>query len=340
MSNAVGKFTLGAQKGKTFNRKNFYVEEGSNVFRVLPPFGSLSDKGRISQFWEVFWIEGTGGRKKPVPSIFNKAKDGTVLQQDPLKDRVLALDATVKKMRAEGAPEAQTKALADKVFRMGPDKSYYLNVLTPNNEIGVLKIKYTSWQAFLERLDELSKEGVDPINVGPENGIFFDFKRKKDDKGKVVYTVDVATRTSKDPNSGKTIKEYMSAPIDENILKRMETEAQDLTKLFTQLTPDQQALVATLDPQTIDRVFQKGQAVDVPAEEQGEGGDVDVMERMAAVRKATSSATSLKVDTLPEDSLTQKTVTKPSSVVENSTPVQGLNAADQAMVEKLLFGNK
>lgn len=249
--------TYDPKKQGTFHRRKYFdVEEGvSNVYRVLPPWKTLAKDGRISQYWAIhFGFLGTDKKNRPIPCIQRKGKEGDIKTHCPLCDKISVLRNSLTTLEAAGQTNPSVlETLRAKVKSLSTNKAYHVNAMNPAGEIGVLQLKITSHGALLTRLNELSDIGLDAINLGPNAGFFFDFKRNKDEKGKTVYTVDIATKITK--TAGGVTSEYRSAPIDDLILKRMETEAADLTKLYKILGPEELALVATLDPVNIDRVF-------------------------------------------------------------------------------------
>src|ERR1035438_2914302 len=266
-----GKFSINSLNGNFVNRKRFYLQDGSNLYRILPPFKTLAATGQIAKYWEIYWMKGTGrkqngqAKKKPVPSLLVTKSNGTgvprtIINPCPLHDKIKALTDMVTVAEKEGLDQdpivlAKINGIKETLKDLNLDKAYYVNVMSPSGEIGSLPLRYTAFEHLKGRLKELEKEGIDAINVGAGMGIIFDFKKMLDDKGKTVYPVDIAKRTHKDPNTGKFIVEYQQLEIDESVLKRMETEAEDLTKLFKILSPEEVALIATLDPSMVDRVF-------------------------------------------------------------------------------------
>ena len=256
---STGTYNRGTSLGGFVGKKRFYLNDGSNLYRLLPPFASLAEKGIIAKYWEVYWVEGSDKKKRPMPSILKTKFNGkgvpkTILVPDPMYSKIEALKAQVEAMKLDpNQPEAIVKALETKLNYMNLDKAYYVNVISPSGEIGVLKLRFTAFQNLKTRLDELDKEGIDPINLG--DGIVFDFKKMKDDKNKTIYPVDVATKTYRDQNTNKFVNEMQTYKIDENTLKRMESEASDLSTLYQVKTAEEVALVATLDPKMVDRVF-------------------------------------------------------------------------------------
>ncbi|HUM41641.1 MAG TPA: hypothetical protein PKI14_01670 [Fervidobacterium sp.] len=276
----VGSFSIGnlnSNGSKFVKTKNFYLADGSNLYRILPPFGSQTQTGAIAKFWEIYWVQGATS-KKPVVSIRKTGKDKVVLQADPLEDAIAAKKNELAELETKGAPARVIESLKSMLQNLNADKSYYLNVINPAGEIGVLKIKYTGWQALKKRLEELDARGVDAINPGPDNGIVFDFKRSRDEKGKVGYTVDIASIVSKDPATNKMRVDYQYMPIDDVIIGRMEKEARDLGTLFKTLSVEEQSIVASLDPKAIDSVFTKSTKVEDDGGDEGEddGGSYTV----------------------------------------------------------------
>ena len=283
-----GKFNVNSLDGRV-KRNRFYLKDGSNIFRVLPPFGSLADQGSIAKYWIVYWLKDSAGKSKPVPSIFLQDKNKRVLQDDPVKNKISSLDAKLKSMIEQNQPQPIIDALAASLKNLYADKAYYLNVMNTAGEIGVLKLRYTAFQSLKQQLAKLSKDGIDAINVGV--GVYFDFQRLKDDQGRTSYKVDLHMKTYKNPTTGKMVTEIVEAPIDEEVLRRMETEAFDLNNLFRVLTPEEQALAATLDPSVIDRLFAR-------PEQAEENGDEALDDEEATV----TSVVSKTVNSRTEDS--------------------------------------
>ena len=287
-----GTFSVSSLRGGFERKKRFYLQDGSNPYRVLPPFGSLSVKNIMAKYWEVTWVEGSDKKKRPVVSVLKtksngKGKPKTILQRDPLLDKLAALQDSLTAMEQAGGQDAIVAALKEKLWNMRLDKAFYVNAISPSGEIGVLKLRYTAFQNLKTRLEELEKTGVDAINVGPQNGIVFDFKKTKDDKGKTVYPVDIMMSTYRDPNTNKLISEMQQLPIDAQVLARMDKEASDLGTLFKIVTPEEVALIATLDPKMVDRVFARPDAVET---DQGPGEEEEVQEELAVGAPRTQQA--------------------------------------------------
>lgn len=335
---SLGKYSFSTSKGgASSKKKKFYLEKGSNIYRVLPPYGTLSSRGKIAQYWAVTWVSGTKG-KRPVVSILEKSRDGAIIQRDPLLDKIEALRLQAAELEKNGSlSEEAIASMKKNLNAMSLDKAYYVNAMNSGGEVGVLKLKSTAWKALQERLAELDSAGIDPISPGSENGLFFNFKRTETD-GKTVYSVDIHSKTFKDPVTGRMVTEPVPAPLsEEEMLTRMKAGAEDLTTLFTAKTPEEVALIATLDPATIDRVFQVPSRVEEVAEDDGDG-DNDSPEGAAeslakagevnAAVKAASATTTAKA-TPTEDKKSGGPATTPAAA-------GGQAVSDE--VRKLLFG--
>jgi hypothetical protein len=273
---SFGKYSASSLDG-TPKKNTYYLKEGSNIFRILPPFKSLGEVGAISKYWSVYWVAATKG-KRPVPSLLKMGKDKQVLQQDPMYDVLKLAEAELERMIKNNEPKAKVDAQRQKVFQLSPNKGYWFNVLTPANEIGRMSLPYKVWQSLKAKLKELEKQGFDPINPGPQNGLFFDIKKNRDDKGNWAYNIDVHTVYAKDPTTGRPTASYVPSPIDEVVLERMEKEAFDLGKMFTELSMEDQVAVSSLDPNIVDRVFARGAAApvkEIDTDEPVEGEDDD-----------------------------------------------------------------
>lgn len=268
---SFGAYDPTKQANRFSRRKTFYLKDGSNLYRVLPPAKSLADKNKIAQYWSVLWLTDSRGKKRPVASIFRKNKD-VILQYDPLLTRMEEMQKQLSAAIAANENPATVLALKENLKRIRNNKFYALNVLDASGALGVLEIPYTSYQNLDTRIRELQTNGMDAIGIGPDKGIFFDFKKLKDEKGRTVYPVDPAVRTGKDA-SGQFVMNYIRLALSEEEAGRIGEQVEDLTKLYRELTVEQQTALATMDQRVFDAVFARpvNQAVEeeqeAPAEE-------------------------------------------------------------------------
>jgi hypothetical protein len=240
-------------------RKNFYINAGSNVYRICPPFASLKEFNRYSQYHAVYWLTGTKG-KRPAPSHDNKREKIV----DPITAQVAQLNAEIKALKEAGDQKSLAVASAKEATVMANrvNKSFYLNAMDLNGNFGVLSLNTTLHKALDAKIKELFSSGFDPINLGEGKGLYLDFKQHpKGDDGKYSYEVAVYTRTVKDPATGRISSEWVDAPIAGDLVAKFEREASDLNDLFTMRTFEEQQLLASLDPTVVDRIFARPTSV-------------------------------------------------------------------------------
>ena len=271
----------------------------------------------------------------------------TILQRDPLADKLEALNNQVLAMEQAGGQDAVVAALKAKLQDLYLDKAYYVNAISPSGEIGVLKLRYTAFQNLKARLEELEKAGVDAINAGPGNGVVFDFKKTKDDKGKTVYPVDIASRTYRENGNGRLMSEMQQLEIDDSVLKRMETEAEDLSTVFRIITPEEVALIATFDPTMVDRIFARPDQVaeagqDAPADEQ-----IDTEVRAPVVQKtaaapvqAQAAPVAQPAQTAPVQAQYVAPAAQAAPAMQTPPPPSAANPGVQSIVDRFLTTGK
>lgn len=270
MAVKLGKPSYGG--GNTQKKNYFKIQDGDNVFRILPPMHSLADQGVWSKYYSVeYGYKGTDGKMKPFlccrvknyktkmidvecPACLNRAK-----KEDRLKGEVEALKAgmgsadTVKELKAE-------------VDAFNCDSKHYVNAMDLSGNIGLLKIGYKCMQSLRELIKRMEAEGIDPIGV--ENGRFFTFSRSG--KGRdTVYTV--AEYKQKKRVSVEGVETMVDVPmphsLTEAIIVRLEHEAFDLSTLFKSISVDECQDIVARGAVAIDKIFSK-QEVQPEEEEQ------------------------------------------------------------------------
>jgi hypothetical protein len=102
--------------------------------------------------------------------------------------------------------------------------------------------------------------GIDAIGIGPDKGIYLDFKRLRDDRGKSIYPVDPATKNTRN-EQGRYTMDYIYAPLTNEEATRLADQAEDLTQLFKTLSLEEMTALSTMDQRVFDTVFARGQAV-------------------------------------------------------------------------------
>ncbi len=342
---SFGSYDPTKQARKNTYSKKFYLKDGSNLYRVLPPNKSLKDQNKIAQYWSVIWLTDGNGKRRPISSILRTKSQGKgqpklILQQDPLLVKMEEMKNQLNAAVANGENPAVLAALKQNLKRIQNFKTYALNVISASGELGVLEIPYTAFQALDSRIRDLYTKGIDAIGIGPDKGIFFDFRKQKDERGKTVYSVDPAMKSGKD-NSGNFVMSYIRGALTEEEAGLLGEQAEDLTKLYRELSPDEMAALATLDQRVFDAVFQRG----APVEEENDGPvDDETQEDLGSYQQLQTSNFGPGTVAQTQQVAAQQTVVQQQVV--NQTPSMsgsvnpGLNGANSAKVKNFLFPDK
>lgn len=261
MSMAIGTPQYGAKK-----KNNFRLQDGDNIFRILPPLGELAAEGIWAVYDSMHWgYKGSRGMR-PFKCIQKKDfKTKMIKVQCPECDKIAEKTALVedhkKSLAAQGkSPEEiaeSVKPLSDWLFSHNLDKKWYLNVLTQDGKIGRLAIPHKMYTQLQEVITDLvSKQGVDPIGV--EGGLWFNLVRT----GKGLQTTHrVAVVEQMETINGRAMRTYKPAPLTQEVLQRVGTEAYDLKNAVKSLSFDDIQLIVKSggDPEIVDAIFGNGE---------------------------------------------------------------------------------
>lgn len=171
--------------------KFFKLEEGQNVFRVLPPMKSMRNNKRG---WGIYFslIYGWNGVDKQDPTKTRFRPFLCLEERDP-KTGMVTRECPASKLRQEKldqwerlkarceqerTPEAERKMLlaplADWLKTHTIDRGWRLLVMNKKNEFGILRISHKAKKSLDAAAQKLSQQGYDPF--GPK-GVWFEFNR-------------------------------------------------------------------------------------------------------------------------------------------------------------------
>jgi hypothetical protein len=242
--------------GKTF----FKLEDGNNLFRILPPMWSLADSDRYYKYWRIHWGFSTSdGHQTPVVCTERKDKNKVVVERCAICDMVEEAKRELNYLKENGASPEQLKTFEDS--RINPYEgrgAYYVYAVNSAGEIGILQMKKTMKEAYEAKYRELSDEGIQADGV---NGVYMNFKRTGQGRYNTKYTVEVAMEA--DPTNPRS-KRYKEHVLTEDLINKIENTTQDLTKLYNYIPREEmEALAASSDGDDrkflVDRIFSKGQ---------------------------------------------------------------------------------
>lgn len=272
----LGKAKYGSGK------KSFKVErDKSNVFRILPPMGKLADAGVWYKYYRVEWgYKDTEGKHKPfldcrVVNFKNKmveVESEAYLRRNALYEAWEALKEKEKNNTITPEETTNLGKLVELRKRYNLDAKYYMNVTNLKGEIGVLKLNSRHMNALRDKLKKLQDAGSDPLSI--DKGLYFDFT-KSNSTGSLqdwTFTVDVYTENVEAMIDG--VKTTVARPkfhaMDEAFIARLDSEAWDLSDMYTAPTAEQVARIVKEGPVAVDEILGKSNdnAQSAPVEEQ------------------------------------------------------------------------
>lgn len=249
---------LGTYKStkSTKNYFSFGKDKNQFILRIIPPYGKLADKGKISAYHRVeFGYKGTDGRMKPFLSPRKVNREGMV-EVESLAYRKRE-DIKSQKAQAEKAGNQEVvKKCNELLRRFNQDAKHYMNAIDLQGNIGLFKIGhkgYTALQAAIEAVEQ-----TDGINaVGIETGRYFLFSRTGTGRD-TLYTVSEYKKKQEmtGPDGQKVLADVsFNHAIDEGIINRLESEAFELLDVYPSVTPEEEKLIVEGGPAGVDAVF-------------------------------------------------------------------------------------
>ncbi len=160
-----------------------------------------------------------------------------------------------KQLEALAKDDPELKAMGEWLYKYNRDFKWYMNVVTLDGQLGVLRIADKAKKKLVNLINDLRKKGIEPIS-DLDKGVYFTF-----------------LRTGNWSNTDFTVVEYMEeledksgtrrkwAPLSDDVLERAIKNLPDLTTLTTVLTgPQIQMLVETGgDPEQVEVIFKMTQ---------------------------------------------------------------------------------
>ena len=249
---------LGKPKHEQNTKNYFAFRKDQNTFtlRILPPMGELAESGKWSVYHRVeFGHTGTDGRMKPFlsPRVVNY--DGMVEVESQSHVRREQLKTKMEAAKASGdlATQEECNTLLRKYNQ---DAKHYMNAVDLQGNVGLFKIGHRGYQALKAEIDRIRKtDGVEPVGI--ENGRFFVFSRSG--KGRdTVYTVQEYKQKQEmiGPNGDKIVADVtFNHSVDEKLLKKLETDAFELNKVYPTVTAEQEARIVSEGATAVDEIL-------------------------------------------------------------------------------------
>ena len=219
--------------------KRHKINDGSNTYRVLPPFGD-SDKhnGYPYRKWSYIWLaDATTGKRKPFASPFSSGGDACPVKEyaDALAEKV---EGIVTKLKAQGKSDKEDPtliAIREVQWKLKLTHGYSYNAVDKSGEVGILEIKATAHKGLCKKMSKyIADYGQDPTSLNDfddDSGVWFNFM--KEGKGKnTEYSVDFNTNLVK-VDGKRPQQEIDFSPLSDNVKDNFDEIGYDLQSLYT-----------------------------------------------------------------------------------------------------------
>ena len=220
--------------------KRHEVNQGDNVYRVLPPFGESSD-GYAYRRWVVAWLtDPQSGRRRPYASPRSFGEDAC-----PVTEYIARLEkkreAIETELKAQGLSKEeirdQLKPISDVIWTTKPKATYVYNACNKAGEVGLLELKKTAHDAMKKQMMQyVTDYGQDPTSLLSEDddsGVWFKIRREGEGTS-TEYSV------SKSQAKEKTAKgiSYIDDrdPLPQNVVDNYDNLGYDLTTLYKRMS--------------------------------------------------------------------------------------------------------
>ena len=151
----MGKITINQDSLKTSrDYKRHKVDDGSNVYRILPPFGDVETHNNYAfKRWAVAWlINPETGKRTPfsTPLTIKGEKDC------PVNEYVIALKDKIEEVRSQLKIDGESnedikdrlKGFYDAQWNIRVAYSYAYNASDKSGNVGILELKSTAHTAM------------------------------------------------------------------------------------------------------------------------------------------------------------------------------------------------
>ena len=224
--------------------KRHKIQDGSNVFRFLPPFGDQAE-GYPYRRWCIAWLaDPETGRNRPYASPWsfgekecpaNEYAKALMDKRDSLEKKLAAKDLSKEEIREK------LKPISDILWKIKPKSTFFYNAVNKAGEVGVIELKKSSQDDLKKAMKEyIGDYSQDPTSLNSDNddsGVWF--KISKTGAGlNTEYKVEKNQTKVKDSATGKLSFQDDQEPLPEGVVQNYEAMATDLFTLYRQISYD------------------------------------------------------------------------------------------------------
>lgn len=229
--------------------KRHKVKDGSNVYRILPPFGESSN-GYPYRKWQIIWglIDPESGRARPFASSMTSEKKCPVTEYvGELKKKAESLKS---QLAAAGVSEEDQKnrlgALQKLISDLNPKTVYIYNAADKSGDVGLLELKSTAQKKMKAEMSQYIQDyNQDPTSLNSDDtdsGLWFNITRAGLGRD-TEYDVKKMQIKTKNPTTGKISFEDDRSPLPDAVVENYDNLAYDLGAVYQVKSYDELAEV-------------------------------------------------------------------------------------------------
>lgn len=218
--------------------KRHKVKDGSNVYRILPPFGEASN-GYPYKKWQIIWglVDPDSGRPRPFASSMTSEKKCPVTEYvGELKKKAEVLKS---QLASAGVSEEDQKlrltALNKLISDLNPKTVYIYNAADKSGDVGLLEIKSTAQKKMKAEMAQYIQDyNQDPTSLQSEDtdsGLWFNITRAGLGRD-TEYDVKKMQIKTKNPATGKISFEDDRSPLPDSVVENYDNLAYDLNSVY------------------------------------------------------------------------------------------------------------
>lgn len=219
--------------------KRFKLQDGANVYRILPPFGDAEvHKGYPYRKWSTAWLtDPATGKLRPFATPQTEGKEC------PIKDYSELLAKKIKEVEAKllqknlskDQIKAKMEGLNKAQWQIRVNHTYAYNAANKQGEVGILEVKSTAHKGIKKlMMDYITEYSQDPTSLDSDTndnaGVWFNITKSGSLKD---TSYEVAFNQIKEKSSdGKIYKVEDRSPLAEGIVDAYEDLAYDLSAIY------------------------------------------------------------------------------------------------------------
>jgi hypothetical protein len=224
--------------------KRHKINDGVNIFRVLPPFGEEAE-GYPYRRWSIAWLaDPESGRNRPYasPWSFGEKECPVGEYAKALQDKRESLE---KKLASQDLSKEEIrdklKPISEILWKIKPKATYFYNAVNKSGEVGILELKKSAHDEMKKVMKEyIADYNQDPTSLNSDSddsGLWFKIT-KTGVRMDTEYKVEKNQIKVKDAATGKLSFQDDQEALPESIVENYDDLANDLFKLYRQVSYD------------------------------------------------------------------------------------------------------